>query len=67
MIWDTWRRSEEAIMVLDEHDACVRGLSWCKWKDNMLATGGGSHDMTLRLWDVGKERAEIIGMRNTGS
>ncbi|KAL6120915.1 APCC activator protein CDH1 [Nucleospora cyclopteri] len=35
----------------------VKALDWCKWKSNILCTGGGSKDKSIRLWDVigGKE------------
>ena len=37
--------------VLTDHKAAVKALAWCPWKRNLLATGGGSADKQLKLWD----------------
>jgi cell division cycle protein 20 (cofactor of APC complex) len=37
---------------LKEHKAAVKALAWCPWKNNVLATGGGSSDRCIKLWDV---------------
>ena len=43
------------------HKAAVKALAWCPWQRNLLATGGGSADKTLRLWNIetGKMLKEI--------
>ena len=55
---------EKPVQVL-EHAAAVKGLAWCPWQNCVLATGGGSADQHLRLWDIqtGKETKSV----NTGS
>lgn len=30
----------------------LQALSWCPWRPNILASGGGSADKTIRLWNV---------------
>lgn len=48
------------------HQAAVKPLAWCPWKAHLLATGGGSTDRTIRLWNTlhGREAREPI---DTGS
>lgn len=36
----------------DEHKAGVKALSWSKLNKNLLASGGGSHDQTIKLWNT---------------
>ncbi|XP_076048627.1 cell division cycle 20 protein fzy isoform X2 [Oratosquilla oratoria] len=37
--------------TLTQHQAAVKALAWCPWQNNLLATGGGTADRTLRLWN----------------
>ncbi|CAN8067927.1 unnamed protein product [Agarophyton chilense] len=36
----------------DHHNAAVKALAWCPWQNNLLATGGGTADRTLRFWNT---------------
>ncbi|THD22738.1 Cell division cycle 20 cofactor of APC complex [Fasciola hepatica] len=38
-------------VTLTDHQAAVKALSWCPWKPNLLCTGGGTNDHTLRFWN----------------
>ena len=29
-----------------------QAVAWCPWDRNMIATGGGSSDKTIRFWNV---------------
>lgn len=51
--------------VLEGHTSAVKALAWCPWKPDVLATGGGSQDKTIRLWDV--TSGECLTSINTGS
>ncbi|KAL0579912.1 WD repeat-containing protein slp1 [Marasmius crinis-equi] len=33
------------------HTAAVKGLAWCPWQPNLLATGGGTNDATINVWN----------------
>lgn len=33
------------------HSSAVKALAWCPWKNHLLATGGGSTDRHLRVWN----------------
>jgi cell division cycle protein 20 (cofactor of APC complex) len=35
-----------------EHKAAVKALAWCPWKPNLLASGGGTADKTIKLWNT---------------
>jgi cell division cycle protein 20 (cofactor of APC complex) len=35
-----------------EHTAAVKALAWCPWQKDLLATGGGSSDRTIRFWNT---------------
>jgi len=53
MIWDISYTSPRH--VLREHTAAVKALAWCPWQKNLLASGGGTNDKTIKFWntDVG--------------
>ena len=36
------------------HKAAVKALSYCTWQRSLLATGGGSNDRCLRIYDTSK-------------
>lgn len=33
------------------HQAAVKSMAWCPWKPHLLATGGGTTDRTIRVWN----------------
>jgi len=35
-----------------DHCAAVKALAWCPWQRNLLATGGGTADRTIRFWNA---------------
>ncbi|XP_065887277.1 cell division cycle protein 20 homolog isoform X2 [Dysidea avara] len=44
--------SKEPVNKLSEHTSAVKALSWCPWNSNILASGGGNNDRTIKLWNV---------------
>lgn len=49
----TWEMAYTTpVKCLNEHRAAVKALAWCPWKRNFLASGGGSADKQIRLWDT---------------
>ncbi|KAH8855120.1 Cell division cycle protein 20 like [Schistosoma japonicum] len=40
------------VHVLRDHQAAVKAVAWCPWKPNLLCTGGGTSDHTLRFWNA---------------
>lgn len=42
--------------TLTEHAAAVKAIRWCPWQRNVLATGGGSADRQVCLWNASSAR-----------
>lgn len=61
-VWDL--KSNEPTMTM-KHKGGVRALCWSPSHENKLATGGGSTDRCIRIWDVSSEA--LIDWRDTGS
>eukprot|EP00940_MAST-03C_sp_MAST-3C-sp2_P001856 g1856.t1 len=38
--------------TLTEHVAAVKALAWCPWQRNVLASGGGTADKTIKFWNT---------------
>jgi cell division cycle protein 20 (cofactor of APC complex) len=34
-----------------QHQAAVKALAWCPWQGNILASGGGTADRCIRIWN----------------
>ncbi|CAD7956427.1 unnamed protein product [Amoebophrya sp. A25] len=47
---------------LTEHRAAVKALSWCPWQRNLLASGAGSNDQTVKIWNAssGSKVTEVV-------
>lgn len=54
-IWETVT-SRAPLHTLTEHRAAVKALRWCPWQRNVLATGGGSADRQVCLWNASSGR-----------
>eukprot|EP00944_MAST-04C_sp_MAST-4C-sp1_P013041 g13041.t1 len=39
-------------LVMNEHCAAVKALAWCPWQRNLLASGGGTADRTIKFWNT---------------
>ncbi|CAG0878956.1 unnamed protein product [Cyprideis torosa] len=54
-IWESvsgqFYSSPTPVYTFTDHQAAVKGLSWCPWQPNVLATGGGSNDRTIKFWN----------------
>lgn len=48
-IWDI--RQNIPSGTIKGHKGAVKALSWCPWKSNTLATGGGKNDRMIKIWD----------------
>lgn len=47
-----WRAGSPISRQLKGHESAVKALDWCPWKLNVLCTGGGAKDKTIKFWDV---------------
>lgn len=54
-IWDASSMStvtDTPMHTLSAHTAAVKALAWCPRQRNLLATGGGTADRTIRFWSA---------------
>ncbi|XP_034039609.1 cell division cycle protein 20 homolog [Thalassophryne amazonica] len=42
----------QAIHGWSDHQGAVKALAWCPWQPNVLASGGGTSDRHIRIWNV---------------
>ena len=54
-IWET-PTSCSPLHTFTEHQAAVKALRWCPWQRHVLATGGGSADRQVCLWNASSGR-----------
>jgi cell division cycle protein 20 (cofactor of APC complex) len=50
---------------LTEHNAAVKALAWSPWERLVLASGGGTADRTIKLWNA--QNGSMIQSIDTGS
>lgn len=50
---------------LTEHEAAVKALAWCPFERNTLATGGGTADRCIKIWNT--QTGSVIKSVDTGS
>uniref|UniRef100_A0A1X7T6E7 Anaphase-promoting complex subunit 4 WD40 domain-containing protein n=1 Tax=Amphimedon queenslandica TaxID=400682 RepID=A0A1X7T6E7_AMPQE len=55
-IWDD--SSTTPIHCLSDHKAAIKALAWSLHQHELLASGGGTADRTIRFWNV------LTGMLN---
>ncbi|KAM4605617.1 cell division cycle protein 20 homolog [Polymixia lowei] len=54
-VWPTVQGSSndsQAVCYMSEHQGAVKALAWCPWQPNILASGGGTSDRCIRIWNV---------------
>jgi cell division cycle protein 20 (cofactor of APC complex) len=52
-IWDVNNRDlGTPLFSLNHHTAAVKALAWCPFLPNVLASGGGTNDRTIRMWNT---------------
>ncbi|XP_038050564.1 cell division cycle protein 20 homolog [Patiria miniata] len=49
-MWDA-SAGTAPVHSLTQHQAAVKALAWCPWQPNILASGGGTADRTIRFWN----------------
>lgn len=42
----------QTVRCWSEHQGAVKALAWCPWQPNILASGGGTSDRHIRIWNV---------------
>uniref|UniRef100_UPI0037E83F20 cell division cycle protein 20 homolog n=1 Tax=Semicossyphus pulcher TaxID=241346 RepID=UPI0037E83F20 len=51
-IWPRVQDGSRSVRCLSEHQGAIKALAWCPWQPNILASGGGTSDRHIRVWDV---------------
>ncbi|KFD45255.1 hypothetical protein M514_13868 [Trichuris suis] len=57
------------VLSLSDHQAAVKAIAWSPSESNILATGGGSDDRKIKIWNIGKGiclRSKDTGAQVTG-
>jgi len=49
MIWEL--QGKDPLHILTQHRAAVKALRWCPWQRRVLASGGGTADRQVCLWN----------------
>jgi WD40 repeat protein len=49
-IWDV--RGNKNLCKFKEHVAAVKALAWSPHQNNILSTGGGTSDKSIRVWNI---------------
>ena len=62
-VWDVAKGCE--VMRGQDHVAAVKALSWSSHQNGLLATGGGSTDKTIKLWNT--KTGSLVKSMDTGS
>ena len=57
--------SIKPLYVNNFHTAAVKALAWCPWQRHVLATGGGSKDRTIKIFNC--DNNKIVKNVDTGS
>ena len=55
----------EPFIILNKHKGPVRALQWSPWHNNILATGGGKKDNTIKFFNA--DTKSVVSEYNTGS
>ncbi|XP_061695589.1 cell division cycle protein 20 homolog isoform X3 [Syngnathoides biaculeatus] len=44
--------ASQSVHTLSLHKGAVKALAWCPWQSGILASGGGTTDCHIRVWNV---------------
>ncbi len=65
-LWDaTTSSTSRTKFTLSEHQAAVKALAWSPHERNLLATGGGTADRTIKFWNT--QTGSLLNSIDTGS
>ncbi|CAJ1967840.1 unnamed protein product [Sphenostylis stenocarpa] len=54
-VWDLAKMSSSKFLhCFKDHCAAVKALAWCPYDSGVLASGGGTEDRCIKLWNVKK-------------
>ena len=50
LIWDS--RTAKPYVVFSEHKAAIKAIDWCPWKSNLIVSGAGKADGSIKIWSI---------------
>lgn len=54
-IWESAKLSSSKFLYrFKDHRAAVKALAWCPYQSEVLASGGGTNDGSIKLWNTQK-------------
>lgn len=54
-LWDARKmRASDHVYRFNNHRAAVKALAWCPYDYNVLASGGGTADGSIKIWNLQK-------------
>ncbi len=62
-IWDA--AADRPTQRITAHQAAVKALDWCPFQSNLLASGGGTADRTIKFWNT--HTGAMLNSIDTGS
>lgn len=62
-IWDVSMNNRPKFM-LTQHKAAVKALAWCPLESNLLASGGGTKDKSIKFWNT-DTGTELCGLKTS--
>jgi len=51
-IWDKRSLDQGPLVKYEEHEAAIKALAWSPCNPDIIASGGGTSDRTIRIWNV---------------
>ena len=63
-VWDA-SGPQQPLFKFSQHKAAVKAVAWSPWQRNLLASGGGTKDKTIRFWNT--ETGSQTGCHETTS
>jgi WD40 repeat protein len=63
MIWDL--SYNQPRHILREHSAAVKAVAWCPLQKNLLATGGGTSDRSIKFWNT--DTGQMLSSHDTNN
>lgn len=55
-IWELGSPRRKFKHLFNQHTAAVKALSWCPYQRNLLVSGGGNADRSMKFWDADSGR-----------
>lgn len=64
-IWDLRGSATEPLTKFTKHEAAIKAMAWSPFTSNIICTGGGTQDKTVKIWNT--QTGEVIKSASTGS